>query len=94
MVALPRGICNERVQLAAIEEQFGKCFPLCVQVKKLQTWQHLVLGGLSGAMAATATMPLDVTKTALQCGNDNSVRGILSDIVRDKGVSGLFAGMV
>lgn len=34
-----------------------------MQVKKLQTWQHLVLGAISGGLAATATMPLDVTKT-------------------------------
>lgn len=63
------------------------------KVKKLQTWQHLVLGALSGGLAATATMPLDVTKTALQCGNGTSVSSILSTIVKEKGVAGLFAGM-
>ena len=64
------------------------------QVKKLQTWQHLVLGGFSGAVAASATMPLDVTKTALQCGNGHSIHQILGDIVKEKGFAGLFAGMV
>ena len=33
---------------------------------KLETWQHLVLGGLSGASAALATTPLDLIKTRLQ----------------------------
>ncbi len=30
-------------------------------------WQHLLLGGVSGAVASTITMPLDVVKSTLQC---------------------------
>jgi len=68
-----------------------------LQVEKLQTWQHLVLGGVSGAVAASATMPLDVAKTSLQCGpagGGGGVGQIFSQIVKEKGAQGLFAGMV
>lgn len=36
---------------------------------KLPTWQHLVLGGAAGAFATSVTMPIDVIKTHLQCGD-------------------------
>eukprot|EP00210_Caulerpa_lentillifera_P001573 g1511.t1 len=62
--------------------------------QKLQTWEHLVLGGLSGAVAAVVTMPFDVAKTTIQCGTK---KGSLSDaliwIYKQKGVRGLFAGL-
>lgn len=65
---------------------------------KLATWQHLILGGASGAVAASITMPVDVLKTQLQCGGKEAARtGILrtvQQIVADKGAGGLFAGMV
>ena len=63
-------------------------------VKKLHTYEHLALGALSGACAATATMPLDCAKTALQCGVHASLGDVLSCIVREHGARGLFAGMV
>ena len=62
--------------------------------KKLHTWEHLILGGFSGAVAAIATMPLDVVKTTMQCGTQKrSVQASLMWIYQDKGVKGLFAGM-
>lgn len=36
---------------------------------KLPTWQHLLLGGAAGAFATSVTMPIDVIKTHLQCGD-------------------------
>lgn len=66
--------------------------------EKLATWQHLLLGGLSGALAACATMPLDVLKTQMQCGGKDAARGgvvkALQTTLADKGARGLFAGMV
>lgn len=65
-----------------------------VQVKKLRTWEHLILGGVSGALAATATMPLDVAKTAMQCGGSQNIVRIFQDLIQEKGIAGLYAGMV
>lgn len=45
---------------------------------KLPTWQHLLLGGASGASAALATMPLDFAKTVLQCGSSLPVHEVNS----------------
>ena len=39
-------------------------------------------------------MPLDVAKTALQCGNGRHITQVFRDLVREKGAQGLFAGMV
>ena len=61
---------------------------------KLETWQHLVLGGLSGASAALATTPLDLIKTRLQVGSAGSVRQAVALTVQEQGPKGLFAGLV
>lgn len=61
---------------------------------KLHTWEHLVLGGFSGACAASATMPLDFAKTTIQCGSSQPVRQVLQAAVREHGPAGLFRGMV
>lgn len=63
---------------------------------KLQTWEHLTLGGASGALAAVATCPLDVLKTRLQTGGSagQPARGVLAATLRQHGVAGLFAGLV
>ena len=61
---------------------------------KLHTWEHLVLGGVSGACAATATMPLDLAKTTIQCGSSQPVRQVLQTAVQEHGPAGLFRGMV
>ncbi|KAK9840744.1 hypothetical protein WJX81_001695 [Elliptochloris bilobata] len=62
-------------------------------VAKLRTWEHLLLGGLSGATAASVTMPLDFAKTVLQTGGTQPIQQVFANAVRDKGVGGLFAGM-
>ena len=62
---------------------------------KLRTWEHLLLGGLSGATAASATMPLDFAKTVLQTGTSSQpIQAVFATQLREKGVGGLFAGMV
>ena len=63
-------------------------------MSKLRTWEHLVLGGFSGACAATVTTPLDVAKTALQCGVHAPLHHILRQTLEARGPAGLFAGMV
>jgi len=60
--------------------------------KKLQTYEHLVLGGAAGAVAAGFTMPLDFIKTRVQCGA-SSASALLREVVREKGVQGLFVGV-
>ena len=62
--------------------------------ERLRTWQHLVLGGLSGAVAASVTMPLDYVKTATQCGSPMRVRELLEMTLREKGPRGFFRGWV
>ena len=61
---------------------------------KLYTWEHLLLGGLSGACAASATMPLDLAKTTIQCGTSQPVHRVLQNTVQQHGPAGLFRGMV
>ncbi|GAQ78614.1 Mitochondrial carrier protein [Klebsormidium nitens] len=63
------------------------------EVKKLATHEHLLLGGLAGACAATCTAPLDLVKTRQQCGMGLSIRGAMMSIVDENGVLGLFAGL-
>jgi hypothetical protein len=66
--------------------------------EQLATWQHLVLGGISGAAAACFTMPVDVLKTQLQCGGKAATQlgfvRTLQQTLSEKGASALFAGMV
>ena len=62
--------------------------------ERLRTWQHLVLGGLSGAVAASVTMPLDYVKTATQCGSPMRVGELLEMTLREKGPRGFFRGWV
>ena len=66
-------------------------------VQKMETWQHLVLGGLSGCVAAITTMPLDVLKTRIQCGMTTGVGvgpiGALREMVEEKGIKSLFTGV-
>ena len=64
------------------------------RVPKLQTWEHLVLGGFSGACAATVTMPLDNVKTIIQCSRSQPITQVLKQTMQDQGVMGLFAGLV
>ena len=62
--------------------------------ERLRTWQHLELGGLSGAVAASVTMPLDYVKTATQCGSPMRVRELLEMTLKEKGPRGFFRGWV
>lgn len=51
--------------------------------------------GLSGALAAIATMPFDVAKTTMQCGTRRlPLLQSLAMTVEEKGVKGLYAGLV
>lgn len=51
-------------------------------------------GNFAGATAASVTMPLDFAKTVLQTGGTQPIQHVFANTVREKGVSGLFAGMV
>jgi hypothetical protein len=60
---------------------------------KLATWEHLILGGLAGAAAATVTMPLDFVKTRQQCGAGVGVLGLVRGVIATEGIGGLFSGL-
>ncbi|GBG60612.1 hypothetical protein CBR_g8633 [Chara braunii] len=61
--------------------------------RKLTTPEHLALGAIAGAIAATCTMPLDLVKTRQQCGMRINVHSILLGVLAEKGFPGLFAGL-
>lgn len=61
--------------------------------QKLATWEHLLLGGLAGAVAACVTMPLDFVKTRQQCGAPGSLASLVRGVVATEGVAGLFQGL-
>jgi solute carrier family 25 S-adenosylmethionine transporter 26 len=73
---------------------------------QLQPWQHLILGGGCGALAAAVTVPLDNIKARVQCGLVSGVGGAAAatglaglhqaaaNILRESGPGGLLAGLV
>ncbi len=99
--ARPCGVQRARKCITTSRPVTVRC-PLCrlrqifqkKHTHKLETWQHLVLGGISGASAALATTPLDLIKTRLQVGSVTSVRQAVALTVQEQGPRGLFAGLV
>lgn len=78
----------------ALYERLRKHVAKDREKQKLQTWEHLVLGGFSGACAAVVTMPFDVLKTTMQCGTRRlPLFKALVTTVEEKGVKGLFRGL-
>nr|XP_054769952.1 S-adenosylmethionine mitochondrial carrier protein-like [Lytechinus pictus] len=84
-------------------------FPLWEFTKKMwgghrgrpvDAWQSAVCGSFAGGIAAAVTTPLDVMKTRIMLASKDSSlgRGVVSkvagDIIREKGLRGLFAGVV
>ena len=58
---------------------------------------HLLLGGVSGALSAFVTAPLDLVKTAMQCsvaraGAPKTPAAVLYNIYSTHGLAGCFAG--
>lgn len=76
-----------------VYEKLRRCMESKRQVTKLTTPEHLVLGAVAGAVAATCTMPLDVVKTRQQCGLSASFSTIALSLVKENGFAGLFAGL-
>eukprot|EP01025_Chloroclados_australasicus_P030104 TRINITY_DN3016_c0_g1_i4.p1 TRINITY_DN3016_c0_g1~~TRINITY_DN3016_c0_g1_i4.p1 ORF type:complete len:374 (-),score=9.00 TRINITY_DN3016_c0_g1_i4:388-1509(-) len=61
---------------------------------RLQTWQHLMLGGLSGAIAGMLTNPLDVIKCGMQTAPKSlNMRRMISQMVKNDSGRALMAGM-
>lgn len=84
-------------------------FPIWEQLKLLMTKDNdqpcdksdaVVCGAIAGGVAAFATNPLDVSKTRVMLAEKNSqlsggsVMFALRTIFREKGVKGLFAGVL
>lgn len=92
MPTLLRDVPEIAIQFA-VYDRLRRCVQQRREVSKLQTWEHLLLGGVSGALAAAATCPLDVVKTSLQCGTGLPMRQVVADTLRERGATGLFAGM-
>lgn len=60
---------------------------------RLTTYEHLLLGGVAGSVAATCTMPLDYIKTVVQCGRREGILQVLIGTLKTEGLGGLFKGM-
>ena len=63
--------------------------------EKLLTYEHLLLGGVAGSVAAVCTMPVDVIKTRLQVGSEVGTSAISAarQVYAEKGFSGFFIGV-
>lgn len=72
-------------QIQGVVSQY---LPACGS-EKPHLCRHLLVGGVSGAVAAACTTPLDVLKTNQQCGAGTGLWGILAT----RGPRGLFAGL-
>ena len=67
---------------------------------QLPSWQHLVLGGLSGAMGPMSNAPIDTIKTRIQrAPNPSGERGftrffnVTKDLVAHEGVRAFYKGL-
>lgn len=63
---------------------------------KLRKWQYVTAGAISGSIASTCTMPMDVIKTRLATGKIQKGTGIwraLTEVVKREGFLGLYTGI-
>lgn len=64
--------------------------------RKLTTYEFLIAGALSGAIASACTTPMDVVKTRLSTGKipkGTAIVTAMRQIVREHGVQGLYFGV-
>ncbi|XP_022085246.1 S-adenosylmethionine mitochondrial carrier protein-like isoform X1 [Acanthaster planci] len=70
------------------------------QGRPVDAWQSSICGAVAGGISAGVTTPLDVAKTRIILAAKDSkeakgnIPGVLKDIMRTRGVRGLFAGVV
>ena len=92
--------CNQAVSFTTYQ-QSKKKWQEFSGVKELASWQHLLLGALSGGMGPTVNNPLDVVKTRMQRqilvpGQTPQYNGILSScrrIIEEEGIVALWKGL-
>lgn len=58
------------------------------------TIDHMAGGFLAGAAASVVSFPFDTVKTQLQLGKGNSFGSALAYLLRERGVGGVFRGVV
>merc|ERR1711862_582334 len=81
--------------------QFGKRKVIEWQERDLMPWQHLLIGGISGAFGPTFNNPLDVVKTRMQkqvihAGQEPKYKGIIQGctiIAKEEGLKSLWKGL-
>lgn len=62
--------------------------------EKLRTYEHLLLGGMAGAIAACCTMPMDYMKTRQQTGQVQlSLVATFRSVLTEEGALGFFKGL-
>lgn len=85
----------ELLRKAAMRHRAAACGPAKPpRSHQLATWEHLLLGGTAGGVAASVTMPLDFVKTRQQCGAAGGVAALVRSVVAAEGLGGLFQGLV
>eukprot|EP01134_Creolimax_fragrantissima_P004927 CFRG4927T1 len=95
-----RQASNQAVNFTAYQE-IKKALIKFQQVEELQPWQHLMIGGLSGAMGPLCNSPLDVVKTRLQKQKIvegqkpkyDGVTGAVSTMMKEEGIRAFYKGL-
>uniref|UniRef100_A0A6U4GJ12 Mitochondrial carrier protein n=1 Tax=Phaeomonas parva TaxID=124430 RepID=A0A6U4GJ12_9STRA len=93
--------CNQAVNFTAYQSMKDWVSANFRDGGELASWQHLLLGGLSGGMGPLANNPLDVVKTRMQKqvilpGETPKYAGMISGIgviAREEGVGALWRGI-
>ncbi|KAM0683365.1 Mitochondrial succinate-fumarate transporter [Mitosporidium daphniae] len=69
-------------------------------IKELPSWQHLLAGGISGAIAPCINAPIDILKTRVQrqatttSGSGFSlIRKVASSVYKSEGLLGFYSGL-
>ncbi|EPZ35354.1 tricarboxylate transporter [Rozella allomycis CSF55] len=94
-----RQATNQAVNFSCYHE-FKKRWTEYGNVKELSSIQHLLLGGLSGAMGPIANAPIDTIKTRVQKQGNvlgqsgfTQIKNAFKIILASEGISGLYKGL-
>ncbi|OLL22462.1 Succinate/fumarate mitochondrial transporter [Neolecta irregularis DAH-3] len=95
-----RQATNQAVNFTAYQEMKKWAKTYQPQYLELPAWQHLLLGGISGAFGPMSNAPIDTIKTRIQrAPNPEGLRGwtrfmaVSKDLFKNEGISALYKGL-
>ncbi|KJE94663.1 succinate:fumarate antiporter [Capsaspora owczarzaki ATCC 30864] len=96
-----RQATNQAVNFTAYREIKETWLRYSPEKKELESWQHLLVGGVSGAMGPLANSPIDVIKTRLQKQRTipgetpkyNGVSGTIQTMLKEEGIRSFYKGL-